>query len=171
MSTTRSLLRRASTDIGGCKTLAVIDVRQAEAEDAVPIAEVFIRSFKTLDFLPTLHTDDEHREFIRARVEEGEVWIAETAGTIVGLAASKEMFFVSCTSTRTCSDRGAGSALLDQVKKARPTGFTFWVFQQNIQARSFYERHGCRVVRLTDGSGNDERTPDALYEWCPVPES
>ena len=149
----------------------MIDVRRAGADDAVSIGEVFIRSFKTLDFLPTLHTDDEHREFIRARVEEGEVWIAETAGTIVGLADLEgdvlRLLYVDPEMQR----RGAGSALLDQVKKARPAGFTFWVFQQNTQARRFYESHGCRVVRLTDGSGNDERTPDALYEWCPVAQS
>ncbi len=63
--------------------------------------------------------------------------------------------------------RGAGSALLDKAKERRPGGFTFWVFQQNEHARRFYERRGCRVVKLTDGSGNEEKTPDALYEWRP----
>ena len=63
--------------------------------------------------------------------------------------------------------RGAGSALLDKAKERRPDGFTFWVFQQNENARRFYERRGCRLVRLTDGSGNEEKTPDALYEWKP----
>ena len=62
-------------------------------------------------------------------------------------------------------EAGAGSALLDKAKERRPGGFTFWVFQQNENARAFYERRGCRLVRLTDGSGNEERTPDALYEW------
>ncbi len=63
--------------------------------------------------------------------------------------------------------RGAGSALLDKVKELRPAGFAFWVFQQNTHARRFYERHGCHLVRLTDGSANDEKTPDVLYEWQP----
>jgi hypothetical protein len=34
-------------------------------------------------------------------------------------------------------------------------------------ARRFYERHGLSVVRLTDGEGNEERAPDALYAWRP----
>jgi hypothetical protein len=34
-------------------------------------------------------------------------------------------------------------------------------------ARSFYERRGLRLVELTDGAGNEEREPDALYEWRP----
>jgi ribosomal protein S18 acetylase RimI-like enzyme len=63
--------------------------------------------------------------------------------------------------------RGVGGALLAKAKERRPDGFTFWVFQQNEQGRRFYEQHGCRVVRLTDGRDNDEKTPDALYEWRP----
>jgi len=53
------------------------------------------------------------------------------------------------------------------VKQERPDGFPFWVFQRNEGARRFYERHGCRLVELTDGSGNEEKEPDALYEWRP----
>jgi hypothetical protein len=36
-----------------------------------------------------------------------------------------------------------------------------------VAARRFYERHGLRAVRFTDGTGNEEKTPDALYEWRP----
>ena len=30
-----------------------------------------------------------------------------------------------------------------------------------------YERHGFRWERMTDGSSNMEREPDALYSWQP----
>jgi ribosomal protein S18 acetylase RimI-like enzyme len=63
--------------------------------------------------------------------------------------------------------RGIGSALLERAKARMPGGFGLWVFQANIGARRFYERHGLRVVRLTDGEGNEEKTPDAQYEWRP----
>ncbi|HET7923886.1 MAG TPA: hypothetical protein VFL30_03255, partial [Rhodanobacteraceae bacterium] len=59
------------------------------------------------------------------------------------------------------------SALLATAKERRPHGFTLWVFQQNGRARRFYERHGLRCVELTDGRQNEERMPDALYEWRP----
>jgi hypothetical protein len=49
-----------------------------------------------------------------------------------------------------------------------PSGFRLWVFLQNAPARRFYERHGLRLVEETDGSRNEERTPDALYEWRPT---
>jgi putative acetyltransferase len=41
------------------------------------------------------------------------------------------------------------------------------VFQKNVDARRLYERHGFRIMKLTDGAGNMEREPDALYCWEP----
>jgi hypothetical protein len=43
----------------------------------------------------------------------------------------------------------------------------FWVFQQNERARNFYEAHGAVAAKFTDGSGNEEKTPDVRYEWKP----
>ena len=41
-------------------------------------------------------------------------------------------------------------------------------FQEALLAREdarFYEHHGFRIERETDGAGNEERQPDALYFW------
>jgi hypothetical protein len=57
--------------------------------------------------------------------------------------------------------------LLEHVKDLCPERLELWVFQRNEGARRFYERHGFELVRLTDGAGNMEREPDALYEWRP----
>ena len=62
---------------------------------------------------------------------------------------------------------GIGTALLARAQERCPQGFRLWTFQQNKGARRFYERSGFRVVELTDGSGNEEREPDVLYEWKP----
>jgi hypothetical protein len=62
---------------------------------------------------------------------------------------------------------GVGHALFKHVKTLRPDGFQFWVFQQNEHARRFYEAHGSVAVELTDGEGNEEKTPDVRYEWKP----
>jgi ribosomal protein S18 acetylase RimI-like enzyme len=149
------------------RRLGAVEVRLAGPDDADAVAEVYIASFGTLAFLPKLHTDEETRALILRAVETSEVWVAEDGGAIVGMASlSAEMldqFYVHPNA----QSRGAGSALLDKAKERRPGGFTFWVFQQNESARRFYERRGCRVVKLTDGSSNEERTPDALYEWRP----
>ena len=41
-------------------------------------------------------------------------------------------------------DRGVGTALLKLAKERRPGGLQLWVFQRNVGARRFYERHGSR---------------------------
>jgi ribosomal protein S18 acetylase RimI-like enzyme len=63
--------------------------------------------------------------------------------------------------------QGIGKVLLVHAKRLRPGGLELWVFEQNAGARRFYERHGFRLVRVTDGAGNMEREPDALYAWRP----
>ena len=144
-----------------------MNVRRARLDDAAAIAEVFIPSFESLSFLPMLHTHAEHREFVRGLVIRIEVWVAEENGQIVGMASLAEDVLGHLYVHPDFQGRGAGSALLEKAKERRPSGFTFWVFQQNDRARSFYEHRGCRLVRLTDGSGNEEKTPDALYDWRP----
>jgi ribosomal protein S18 acetylase RimI-like enzyme len=37
--------------------------------------------------------------------------------------------------------------------------------QENVEARQFYEKHGFQILKLTDGSENEENCPDVLYEW------
>ena len=149
------------------RRLGRVEVRLATPEDADHVADVFIASFRTLTFLPRLHTDDETRAHIATVVARDEVWVAVEGGRIVGMASLSsgqlDAFYVH-PDAHGC---GAGSALLAKAKERRPDGFTFWVFQQNDHARRFYERRGCRAVMLTDGSGNEEKTPDALYEWRP----
>ncbi len=61
--------------------------------------------------------------------------------------------------------QGVGSALLDVVKSLRPRGFCLWVFESNTPASSFYARRGCVELERTDGSGNEERSPDLKLAW------
>jgi GNAT superfamily N-acetyltransferase len=98
-------------------------------------------------------------------VERREVWVAEEEAVIgfVALSTEKvEQLYVHPDH----QGRGVGGALLAKAKERLPSGFTLWVFQQNEQARRFYEANGLRLLQLTDGSGNEEKTPDALYEWA-----
>lgn len=142
-------------------------LRRATPGDVDEVAALFRRSFGALTFLPTLQTPEEDRRHFGRVVENAEVWVAEENGRLLGFAAlagdTLELFYVEPEA----QGRGVGSAMLEHVKAQRPGGFTFWVFQQNERARGFYERRGCRVVRLTDGSHNEEKHPDALYEWQP----
>jgi len=60
--------------------------------------------------------------------------------------------------------RGYGRALLDEAKE-RNSQLQLWTFQRNLNAIGFYTANGFRLVRETDGAGNEEREPDALLGW------
>ena len=150
------------------RRLGRMEVRLAEPADAEAVTGVLIPSFESLTFLPTLHDHDEYRVFVSGLLEKEEVWVAEDAGRIVGMAALSGDTLTQLYVHPDAQRRGSlGSALLDRAKARRPGGFDLWVFQENVGARRFYERHGLRAVRFTDGSENEEKTPDALYEARP----
>jgi GNAT superfamily N-acetyltransferase len=143
-------------------------VRAARSNETDTIADVFIPSFRGLAFLPRLHSDEETRRWIRDELVPGhEVWVAELDGRVVGFAALSGDLLGHLYVHPDVQRRGIGSALLEVVKRERPEGIRLWVFQRNEDARRFYVRHGCRLVELTDGSGNMEKEPDARYEWRP----
>jgi ribosomal protein S18 acetylase RimI-like enzyme len=143
-------------------------LRRATADDGPEIAALFRRSFGTLTFLPTLHTPEEDRAHFGRIVAEQEVWVSEDDGRILGFASLTDDELTNLYVEPDAHGRGVGTALLDRAKEQRPAGFRFWVFQQNERARRFYERHGAVAIRFTEGSDNEERQPDALYEWRPT---
>jgi hypothetical protein len=118
-----------------------------------------------MTYLPKLHTDDETRGFITGIVRDSETFVAVRQDRIVGFAALKGDWLDHLYVHPSRFNTHTGTKLFEEVRFQRQAGFQFWVFQQNAGARRFYERHGCALSRLTDGSGNEEKIPDALYVW------
>ena len=141
-------------------------IRRATSEDVDAVAELYDRSFRTLTFLPVLHTVDEHRVWFGKQFAEHEPWVWDEDGVRGFIVLTDDELLYLYLDLR-WTGRGIGSALLDHAKARRPGGFTLWTFQQNDGARRFYERHGLRAIEFTDGSGNEEKTPDVKYEWRP----
>jgi GNAT superfamily N-acetyltransferase len=137
-------------------------LRRATAADVEEIVSIFEPSFALLDFLPQLHTHDENTAFFRRCIAEGEAYVLGDGFSIL----SGDMLSHLYVHPRSF-ETGIGHALFEHAKTCRPEGFDFWVFQQNERARRFYEAHGATAVEFTDGSGNEERTPDVRYEWRP----
>ncbi len=137
-------------------------IRHVTEDDVEEVVAIFEASFALLDFLPKLHTREENLEWFEGRLREDEAYLLGR-----GLAILHDDWlthlYVHPDEIRT----GVGHALFEHVKTLRPEGFQFWVFQQNERARRFYEAHGAVAVELTDGSGNEEKTPDVRYVWKP----
>src|SRR4051794_35699562 len=100
-------------------------------------------------YLPVLHTHEEHLGFFGRAIRDHETWVAEEDGRVVGFAVLSAEMLEHLYVDPDAQSRGHGGQLLARAKERRPDGFTLWVFQANTGARRFYERHGCRVVRLT----------------------
>jgi GNAT superfamily N-acetyltransferase len=143
-------------------------IRRAEPGDAEAIAEIFLRARAPMTYLPEVHTDAETREWIRSAVlPEQEVWVADEGGRLSGFAALHVDMLEHLYVHPDAQGRGIGTSLLGVAMERRPAGLCLWVFQRNENARRFYARHGFTLVRMTDGAANEEREPDALYEWSP----
>jgi GNAT superfamily N-acetyltransferase len=142
-------------------------IRPAAPEDAPIIADVFMRARERMKYLPEIHTADETRAFMRDVVQKSEVWVVEQDQRVIGFSAIQEDALEHLYVHPLAQGFGVGSTLLDRAKTRRPSGLRTWVFQKNEGARRFYEARGFHLVQLTEGSGNEEQEPDALYEWKP----
>lgn len=152
--------------------MANFSTRPATADDAAAIARVFSPSFRQLTFLPMLHTQEEDRWFIdNVVLKECVVTVAEDGRSIVAFLARQgeevRMLYTHPDFIRA----GAGSLLIEGAKRAGVTALELWCFQANTEARRFYERHGFKAIQFTDGSDNEEKTPDVRYRWDCAPVS
>ncbi|GLW47961.1 histone acetyltransferase [Streptomyces sp. NBRC 14336] len=148
----------------------MITLRRATAEDALAVADVWLRSFDAA--LPTVvrpHSDDEVRDYFREFVvPRQETWVADTGdGTLVGVMVLHGELLSQLYLAPDWRGRGLGDRFVRLAKERSPRGLNLWTFQVNKPAHRFYERHGFVAVERTDGSGNEEREPDVRYVWRP----
>lgn len=146
--------------------------RNATVMDAERIADIYLAARKQyVAYAPLAHTDEQIRAWVReSLIPSGGVTVAVIDGAVVGFIAT------SCAETSTWIDQlyvdrsfigsGLGSALLRFAKARLASPIRLYTFQQNERARRFYLRHGFREIEFTDGSGNEEKTPDVLMEWA-----
>jgi GNAT superfamily N-acetyltransferase len=150
-----------------------VSLRHGTPADALQVAQLFIGARAvSMSYLPEMHTDEETRQWMQNVVfTQNEVWVAEQnteqGFRVVGFMALHQNWLEHLYVESEMQGRGIGSLLLEQAKRLRPTGFQLWVFQRNDWARSFYKARGLSLVKLTDGHHNEEREPDALYQWSP----
>jgi ribosomal protein S18 acetylase RimI-like enzyme len=145
--------------------MASVVIRGARRADAEQVAEVFLLASACMGYLPRTHTDEQTRGWLADDVlPRQRVHVATIAGTVVGFAATHEGWLHHLYVDPAWHRRGIGTALLRTACDGRDH-VQLWVFQANDGARRFYTRHGFTLAELTDGAGNEERQPDARYEW------
>jgi GNAT superfamily N-acetyltransferase len=137
-----------------------------ELADMDTAALVLRTSFdQALPSLAGLHTPEEDRWFFRERVfKTCEVWGAFDNAVMIGMIAFRENWIDQLYVLPKAQGRGVGTELL-QVARSSFDRLQLWTFQRNVQARRFYQARGFALVQETDGAGNEEKEPDALYLW------
>jgi putative acetyltransferase len=143
-------------------------LRRAEPADAQAIALVHRTATRvSLSFLPERHTAEEDLRFFAERfLPANEVWVADADGRVAGYVGFDPDWIYHLFVHPDFQGQGIGPRLL-ALALADGRSRRLWTFQQNTRARRFYEARGFGLVEFTDGSGNEEKTPDALYEWRP----
>jgi GNAT superfamily N-acetyltransferase len=144
-------------------------LRRAVPADALPAADVWLRSFDAaLPSVRRAHDDAEVRDwFSRVLVPQYETWVAVTENSVVGLLVLNGAELKQLYLDPAWRGRGLGDRFMSLAKQRQPNGLALWTFQVNKSAQRFYERHGFIEVERTDGLRNDEREPDIRYVWQP----
>jgi len=150
-----------------------LELRPATATDADAVADVYLRSRKELvDCAPLVHSDESVRDWVRRHlIPRGSTTVAVVAGQVVGLMAVStaadcgwiDQLYLHPAWIR----RAIGTRLLELARRKLPPPIRLYSFRCNTGARSFYEQHGFTAIAFGDGSGNEEKCPDILYEWRP----
>jgi GNAT superfamily N-acetyltransferase len=146
--------------------MAVEALRTAAPDDVADLVGVFRRSrTAAMPWLPALHSLDEDLAFFGGQVANQQAWVVDRDGTIEAFAIAAAGWLNHLYVEPDRRGHGLGTRLVEQVQQAFPDGLQLWVFQRNVAARRFYAARGFREVETTDGSGNEERTPDVRMRW------
>jgi GNAT superfamily N-acetyltransferase len=144
-------------------------IRRAVYADAPAAAELWLRAraaaARAGTIPPPVHDEDDVRGWFAAHVvPDCEAWVArEPDGSLAGLVVLDGDWLAQLYVDAGSTGRGLGSRLLAHALRERPGGLRLWTFESNAGARRFYERHGFREARRTDGAGNEEGAPHVLY--------
>lgn len=141
-------------------------LRPALPSDIVECARIHSAWIDDTPWMPRVHPLSDMERYYRESVfGTAELIIAGAGREIAGFLALSPDGFVNALYLRSSArGQGVGSLLIDAAKRRRPKGLSLWVFEANLAARRFYERHGFVEVRRTAGD-NEEHLPDILLRW------
>ena len=151
----------------------ILEFRPATLSDADSAANVYLRSRKELvACAPLVHSDEAVCEWIRRDlIPAGRITVAVVDDLVVGLLAVSKgppcSWIDQLYLLPGWVGRGIGTRLLELGRSELLPPIRLYTFQCNQPARYFYERRRFKAIVFGDGSGNEEKCPDILYEWQP----
>ncbi len=141
-----------------------MNLRQATPEDVPAIAKVFIETrTRCLPFIVWDYSQNVMEDVFTHQMAHMEMWLAELDGAVVGYVAFIPGEVEHLYLLPEFHGKGIGKAMLGKALENQQGEVQLWVFQENRQARAFYERNGFHMEYETDGQENMEKTPDARY--------
>ncbi|MFC3982218.1 GNAT family N-acetyltransferase [Streptosporangium jomthongense] len=151
-------------------TEATTKIRPANTADAAAIAHIHMTSRAVT--MPYLRPQRRDHAQVTRWIEEVvlascRTWVAVRDGEVVGYAALEGDMLEHLYLRPDIRRQGVGTLLLDEVRRHSPDGLSLYVFQSNVEARAFYERHGFTVFDTDDGQRNMEKLPDMTLRWTP----
>lgn len=149
---------------------AHFELNAARDEDAPRVAQL-LRASRTafMPYAPPVHSKDEDERWVaNYLIPSGGVTLATLGATLVGVLAVRRDDDANWVDQLYLAPdycgRGIGGILLGHALEELGRPVRLYVFQENAGARRFYARYGFVPVEFSDGSGNEERCPDVLYE-------
>ena len=140
-------------------------IRTAVREDRSKLADIMRTALDGLGFVPSLHTPGEDAAFMAGLLLSAEVWVAIAGDQPVGfIAVTKNTNVPALYVAPSWQAKGIGTALLGAARQGR-TELSLHCFQQNVNARRFYEAHGFQIMAQDVIGQNDEGLPDLTYRW------
>ena len=152
--------------------IRTFSIRIATPSDANALTNLYLASRQEyISFAPLIHSDSAVQQWIQdVLIPTSQVWLVEHEGVIIGMMAIAEKQGINWIEQLYVLPKevgqGVGSFLITKAK-ALQLPLRLHTFQENLNARRFYEKHTCKILEFTDGSGNEEHCPDMLYEWKP----
>lgn len=147
-----------------------LQIRGARLSDAARVASCYLAARRTLlPYAPLHRSDAEVLAWVTdVLLPGGGVSVALESGAVVGFVAVGsradghwvDQLYVHPARWR----RGVGSTLLHLALSRLSGPVRLNTFEPNRAARRFFERHGFAAIGFGDGSDNESRCPDVLYE-------
>lgn len=142
-------------------------LRDAVPDDADALTSLFLASRRqAMPWLRAVHSDEETRWWVgNVMLRELSVRAATLDSALVGFAAVRHGWLDHLYIAPAHQRVGLGTRLLAEARRIGGTPLRLWVFQRNLAARAFYQRHGFVEEERTDGTANEEREPDIRMIW------